>query len=103
MKEVSEGIKKFKNFSPVSTLVEARKGQATGSCMPPKLLNVTPLFINVRTWTGSTFNSDLLYSFTQIKIGGMPLKMDFISSKILFFLFKNACVKKKVGIIVAIN
>ena len=52
MKEVSEGIKKFKNFSPVRTLVKARKGQATGSCMPPKLRNVTPLFINVRKGTG---------------------------------------------------
>ena len=45
---VSEGLNKSKTYWLASILVEAGVGQDTGSCMPSKLGNVTPLFINVR-------------------------------------------------------
>ena len=36
--------------------------------MHSKLGNALPLFINVRKWVGSLFNSGLFYNFTQVKV-----------------------------------
>ena len=44
--QVPEGLKKCSTFWLASALVEAEADQGTESCVPPKLGNALPLFIN---------------------------------------------------------
>ena len=44
--QVPEGLKKCSTFWLASALVEVEADQGTESCVPPKLGNALPLFIN---------------------------------------------------------
>ena len=73
-----------------------------GTFMPPKLGNTLPLFINIRKWVGSLFTSCLLHYLTQVKVKEVCLTEWTLHLKKISFLFKNANMKMKVRIIVAI-
>ena len=49
--------------------------------MPSKLELALPLFISVRKWVGSVFNSGFTFNFTEVKVKKvvMPHRMNFIS------------------------
>ena len=45
--------------------------------MSSKPENALPLFISVRKWVGSVLTSGLTLNFTQVKVNGMPHRVNF--------------------------
>ena len=49
--------------------------------MPSKLENALPLFISVRKWVRSVLTSGLTFNFNQVKVKGVPHRVNFTSYK----------------------